>query len=84
MPKASASSGVILPAGIGRLRVRDHDLVDVGVVPHVERAGGAGADGDAQDRTRRAPGARTRVRASGRQNAVKITSDMTRGFSSAT
>ena len=33
------------PAGSAR-----HARVDVGVVPHVERAGGAGADGDAQQR----------------------------------
>ncbi len=37
----------------GRDRTRGgagHDRVDVGVIPHVERAGGAGADGNAEDR----------------------------------
>ncbi len=38
------------PAGIGRLRVRRIKRVDVGVVPHVERAGGAGAGGDREKR----------------------------------
>ena len=50
MPKVSASSGVTRPRGIGRLAVRCMQRVDVGVVPHVERAGGAGADGDAEQR----------------------------------
>ena len=48
-PKASASSGRMRPAGIGRLARARHQRVDVGVVPHVERAGRAGADGDRQD-----------------------------------
>ena len=38
------------PAGIGRPRVRFIDRVDVGVVPHVERTSGAGADSDAEER----------------------------------
>ena len=42
-------AGRMRPAGIGRLAVRVITRVDVGVVPHVERAGGAGADGDRQD-----------------------------------
>ena len=39
-----------LPRGIGRAAVRAMRGVDIGVVPHVERAGGAGADGDADQR----------------------------------
>ena len=85
MPKVSASSGVDAaardrPAGGAR-----HAGVDVGVVPHVERARGAGADGDAEDgddgRARDAdgPGAATRP-----ASAVNTTSDITRGFISAT
>ena len=50
MPKASASPGSTRPAGIGRRAVRVITRVDVGVVPHVERAGGARADRDAEQR----------------------------------
>ena len=38
------------PIGIGRARGARHQRVDVGVIPHVERAGGAGADRDAEQR----------------------------------
>ena len=72
------------PAGTGRLRGAAHQGVDVGVVPHVERARGAGADGDAEDghdRQDRVHGAPARDQAG---SAVNTTSDITRGFSSAT
>ena len=49
-PKASASPGWTRPAGIGRRTRARHHGIDVGVVPHVERAGGAGADRDAEQR----------------------------------
>ena len=45
-PKASASPGWMRPVGIGRPAVRRIDGVDVGVVPHVERARGTGPDRD--------------------------------------
>ena len=38
------------PRGMGRLAVRCMQRIDVGVVPHVERARGARADGDADQR----------------------------------
>ena len=66
------------------LRGARHHRVDVGVVPHVERAGGAGADRDAEQRGESrspdasCPGAITRP-----TKAVNTTSDITRGFSSA-
>ena len=62
-----------------------HARVDVGVVPHVEGAGGARADGDADQRDdgergmRCCPGASTMP-----TSAVNTTSDITRGFISAT
>ncbi len=85
MPKVSASSGVTRPRGMGRRRRARHAGVDVGVVPHVERAGGAGADGDGRQRAMmasagcRSPGASNRP-----VSDVKTTSDITRGFISST
>ena len=64
-PKASASPGWTRPAGIGRLAVRVITRVDVGVVPHVERARRAGADRDA----RMAIEADHRIECAGREHA---------------
>ena len=69
---------------MGARRRARHHRVDVGVVPHVERAGGAGADRDAQQRDKTPitgcmrPGATTSP-----TSAVNTTSDITRGFISA-
>ena len=49
-PKVRASSGVILPARHRPRRGARHARVDIGVVPHVERASGAGAHGNAEER----------------------------------
>ncbi len=60
-----------------------HDRVEVGLVPHVERAGRARADGDEDQRREAAitgligPGATTMP-----TSAVNTTSDITRGLSS--
>ena len=48
-PKASASPGAIRPARYRPLGSPRHAPVGFGVVPHVKRTGGAGADGDAQN-----------------------------------
>ena len=50
MPNERASSGLTNPRGTGRAAVRAIWRVDIGVVPHIERAGGAGAGGDADQR----------------------------------
>ena len=58
-----------------------HAGVDVGVVPHVERAGGAGAHGDAQQRDEAEHGVQAApAPAPCPTSAVKTTSDITRGF----
>jgi hypothetical protein len=49
-PKPSASPGAMRPGGIGRLRVRSISASMSRVVPHVDGARRAGADGDAQHR----------------------------------
>ena len=83
-PKASASPGVTRPVGIGRRAVRVIMRVDVGVVPHVERAGGAGADRDAEQRGEADHRMqRGRARRARPTSAVNTTSDITRGFISA-
>ena len=38
-----------LPRGIGRIGGASHDGVDIGVVPHIEHAGGAGPRGDCEN-----------------------------------
>ena len=70
---------------IGRPARARHHRVDVAVVPHVDRARGAGADRDAQHRDR----GQHRMQIGPAPTAspakpVNTTSDMTRGFSSAT
>ena len=84
MPKVSASSGVTRPRGMGRLAVRCMQRVDVGVVPHVERAGGAGADGDAEERDDGEHGMQLPGASTCPTSAVNTTSDITRGFIRAT
>ena len=49
-PKFRASSGGQASARNGTRRRARHARVDVGVVPHVERAGRAGTDGDGEQR----------------------------------
>ena len=49
-PNASASPGCDAARRDRPAQRARHDGVDVGVVPHVERAGGAGADRDAEQR----------------------------------
>ena len=77
--------GALHPARRHRPAARAaHQGVDVGVVPHVERARRAGADRDAEDRDAASTGF-IGVRAQTRPvSAVNTTSDITRGFSSAT
>ena len=64
-PKARASLGVILPARDRPRRGARHRRVDIGVVPHIQRTGGAGAGGNAdqrrdrQNRDASSPGAAT-------------------------
>ena len=54
-PKASASPRLDRAARDRAVRGARHHGVDIGVVPHVERTGRAGADGDAQDGDERRP-----------------------------
>ena len=84
-PKASASPGLTRPIGTGRRAVRVITRVDVGVVPHVERAGRARADRDAEQRGEADQRMqRARRDRQGPTSAVNMTSDITRGFISAT
>ena len=71
------------PRGIGRFAVRAIMRVDVGIIPHVERARGAGTDRDASSAMKASTGMDLAGRGDSPTSAVKTTSDITRGFSSA-
>jgi hypothetical protein len=79
----SASPGRPRRAGSGALRRAAHHRVDIGVVPHVERAGRPAPTAMHRSAISAITGCMLPGASIMPTNAVKTTSDMTRGFSSA-
>ena len=82
-PNTSASVRETLPRGIGRIGGARHHGIDVGVVPHVEHAGGTSAHGDGENCDQPENGSRWPGAIINPTSAVNTASTITRGFISA-